>query len=118
MDSALRFTDEQVAHVCHETNRALQDVLNDRSPDSPWYALPEWRKKSIVEGVRNARNGMLPRDLHNAWVKYYTELGWVYGSVKDYEKKTHPNLVSYEDLPPGERLKDVLFISTVVALTV
>jgi hypothetical protein len=31
----------------------------------------------------------------------------VYGPVKDFDKKTHPNLVDFVDLPDIEKLKDL-----------
>jgi hypothetical protein len=39
--------------------------------------------------------------------------GWVYGEVKDPEKKEHPCLVEYEELPKDQQAKDSLFIAVV-----
>jgi len=39
--------------------------------------------------------------------------GWVYGEVKDPERKTHPCMVPYDDLPIEQRAKDTLFGATV-----
>lgn len=41
--------------------------------------------------------------------------GWTYGPVKDVEAKKHPNLVPYDELPPDQRAKDILFVNTVRA---
>jgi len=35
--------------------------------------------------------------------------GWVYGEVKDVEKKTHPCIVPYEQLPVEQQSKDYIF---------
>ncbi|MBQ2636577.1 MAG: hypothetical protein IJG09_07780 [Methanobrevibacter sp.] len=35
---------------------------------------------------------------HSAWCKIRFNLGWKYDSVKDYEAKTNPNLVDWDDL--------------------
>jgi hypothetical protein len=40
----------------------------------------------------------------------------VYGEVKDAEKKTHPCIVPYKDLPPEQQAKDHLFKAVVSAL--
>lgn len=44
-------------------------------------------------------------------------LGWNRGPVKDGVRKTHPNLVPYHQLPPGQQAKDRLFIAIVRALS-
>ena len=35
---------------------------------------------------------------HNAWYKLKVNLGWKYDSVKDYDAKTNPNLVDWDQL--------------------
>lgn len=42
--------------------------------------------------------------------------GWTYGEVKDAERKTHPTLVPFGDLPAGQQQKDRLFVAIVAAL--
>lgn len=49
-----------------------------------------------------------PEENHNNWMKKKKEQGWVYGEVKDFEKKTHPDLVLFEELPEVEKNKDVM----------
>jgi len=39
-------------------------------------------------------------------MKMKASQGWVLGPVKDFEKKTHPDMIPYEDLPEVERKKD------------
>jgi hypothetical protein len=41
--------------------------------------------------------------------------GWVYGTAKDAEKKTHPCMVPYDKLPLAQRRKDALFQAAVRA---
>lgn len=43
--------------------------------------------------------------------------GWVYGEVKDADKKTHPCIVPYNELPEFQKKKDHLFIAIVKALS-
>jgi hypothetical protein len=35
--------------------------------------------------------------------------GWEHGETKDVERKTHPCLVPYDELPPEQKRKDELF---------
>jgi hypothetical protein len=49
-------------------------------------------------------------------MKEKLDAGWVYGEVKDAEKKTHPCLVPFSELPPFQQQKDSLFCGIVDAL--
>lgn len=46
---------------------------------------------------------------HLSWVKMHEESGWVYGPQFDPEKKTHPNLLPWEQLPITTRSKARIF---------
>ena len=52
-------------------------------------------------------------DSHENWLKTKTEQGWKHGMIKDAEKKTHPCMVPFSDLPREQRVKDYLFRATV-----
>ena len=110
-------TVEQIAEVCHETNRAYCATLGDNSQTS-WAEAPEWQRTSAVNGVRfhldnpNAK----PSHSHESWLAEKEAAGWKYGPVKDPEKKEHPCFVPYEELPEEQKAKDALFIGVVHAL--
>lgn len=108
---------EQIAEVCHETNRAYCAVLGDNS-QAPWAHAPEWQRISAVNGVRfhmeNPDSG--PSHSHESWLAEKAADGWKYGPVKDAEKKEHPCFVPYEELPAAQKAKDALFIGVVRAL--
>jgi hypothetical protein len=112
------YSDEQVARVCHEANKALQYIHGDPCPSLPWNSEPDELKQSVIEGVRNIRRGFTPRQNHKAWVAYKRERGWTWGPEKDPGRKTHPCLVSYDELPQEQRDKDQLFLMIVTALTI
>jgi hypothetical protein len=112
------YTDEQVARVCHEANKALQYIHGDPCPSQPWNCESPDIRESAIEGVRAARRGCTPRELWQEWKAGKAAQGWVYGPEKDPAKKTHPCLVpEYEDLPREQRDKDQLFLMIVTALT-
>ena len=51
------------------------------------------------------------KELHEDWVIAYQKMGWVYGELRDTEKRTHPDMVPYADLGQLERDKDDVFIA-------
>jgi hypothetical protein len=114
----MAYSDEQVARVCHEANKAMQYIHGDPAPSQPWNCELYEIRKSVIEGVQHVRRGATPRQLHESWLAFKREHGWVYGAEKDPEAKTHPCLVPYDDLPQEQRDKDQLFLLIVTALTI
>lgn len=112
----MSYTEQEIARVCHEANRALQRINGDLTISPPWDDAPEWMQESAVNGVVNARRGCTPEESHENWTRERLAAGWEYGPVKDEKRFTHPCLVPYDELPPGERVKDSLFVSIVHAL--
>lgn len=106
-----------IAQVCHEANRAFS-LTNDDNSLLPWELSPFSIKASSIHGVhfRLENPHASPEDQHNEWMKNKLEDGWVYGPNKDSKLKTHPCLISYDNLPEFQRKKDKLFISIVDAL--
>ena len=43
---------------------------------------------------------------HIRWCRFHYINHWVYGPQKDEERKTHPLLVDFSDLPYSEKEKD------------
>jgi len=111
-------TVEEIAKVCHQANKAYCETLGDTSQPS-WEDAPEELKTSAIEGVNSRiKHPMIaPAQLHNLWMQKKLEDGWHYGETKDAEQKTHPCLKPWRELPVAERLKDVLFIQVVTALS-
>jgi hypothetical protein len=108
---------EQIAKVCHETNRAYCETIGDNSQPK-WEDAPEWQRQSAINGVSyHMKNpDAKPEDSHNSWLKEKELDGWQFGLVKDPEKKEHPCFVPYEQLPEEQKKKDSLFISIVHTL--
>lgn len=99
-----------MAKACHEINRAYCESLGDHSQVA-WELASKDIQDSAVHGIMfNLMNpDSKPSDQHETWMKFKAEQGWVYGVDKDAEKKTHPCMVPYEELPQAQRTKDYLF---------
>lgn len=106
----------EIANVCHEANRVLQQLAGDTDVNPEWADAPEWMQESAVEGVINALDGVTPEQLHIDWMRSRTDAGWVYGPIKSAEAKTHPCLVRYDQLSEIDRAKDAVFLAIVHAL--
>jgi hypothetical protein len=106
-----------IARVCHEANREYCSTLGDDS-QVEWHLAPVWQKNSAIQGVLYFFENPLanPIDMHKNWMREKEREGWIYGPVKDPEKREHPCMVEYHELPEEQRAKDRLFIGIVRAL--
>ena len=107
----------RIASVCHEANRAYCSSIGDDSQPS-WDEAPDWQKISAIDGIafRIANPGATAESMHQNWVETKLNNGWRFGPAKDPEKKEHPCMMPYSDLPPAQRVKDELFSAIVDAL--
>lgn len=108
---------EVIARACHQANKVWCEANNDYS-QKDWGVADQWQKNSAFMGVKfRLDNPEAKEDAqHNAWMADKLKDGWVYGEVKDTEKKTHPCLVPFEELPEFQQKKDRLFCAIVDAL--
>jgi RyR domain len=103
---------EMIARACYEANVVYARTLGEEP-------LPfEEVKDSVMSGVRDliADPSMHPAQSHQRWMQFKLGEGWVWGPKKDLEKKTHPQLVAYDQLPEEQRIKDYLFHAIVRVL--
>lgn len=105
---------EAAARAAHEANRAWCLSRGDVSQVS-WDEASDDIKQSCMQGVKQVFAGATPASLHDSWMKNRIEHGWVYGPVKDVEKKIHPCIVPYGELPQEQRAKDEIFLRVVTA---
>jgi hypothetical protein len=70
--------------------------------------------QSLIQGVKflAEKGSDDPEANHNNWMETKKKEGWVYGPVKDFEKKTHPDMVPYDELIEVERAKDDMDVTT------
>lgn len=48
----------------------------------------------------------IAENVHDVWAVGRIAEGWTYGPIKDFEKKTTPLLVAYDELPENEKEYD------------
>ena len=56
----------------------------------------------------------LAENAHDVWAKKRIDDGWRFGAARDDEKRTHPSLVPYADLPETEKDYDRVMVEEVV----
>lgn len=110
-------TIEHIAKVCHQANKAYCESIGDLS-HKDWDDAEPQQRSSLITGVDfSIRNPTAtPESQHGAWYKDKERQGWMYGPVKDADKKEHPCMLPYDMLPKEQRLKDALFQAVVKAL--
>ncbi len=101
---------EQIARTCHEVNREYCRSLGDLSQPS-WEGAPDWQRLSARAGVRAILEDptTTPEQSHEGWLALKKADGWVYGPVKNPDRKEHPCMLPYAELSLDQRLKDSLF---------
>ncbi len=107
-----KYTFEDTARVAHQLNKAYCELLGDTS-QVDWEDAPKWQQNSAILGVEFHHQLPDAGDdaSHNSWMEEKIREGWVYGPIKDAEKKEHPCMVPFEQLPLEQQLKDALFRS-------
>jgi hypothetical protein len=107
---------EDVARVAYEVNRAYCQALGDDSQPA-WEAAPKWQRDSVRMGVDLHMSGDHgPEASHASWMKQKLAEGWVYGPEKDPERRQHPCMVPFDQLPREQQAKDFIFRAVVHAL--
>lgn len=108
---------EQIAKMCHETNKAWCEINGDTSQKS-WDEAEQWQRDSAIKGVEfRLANPKAKKDAqHNAWMADKVADGWIYAEEKNADLKRHPCIVPFKKLPLFQQKKDALFCAIVDAL--
>jgi len=103
-----------IAMLCHSINAAYCQSLGDES-QLAWEDTADSHQQSLIAGVEMhlANPQATPEQSHESWYKQKEAEGWIYGEVKDLEKKEHPCFLPYDELPLEQKAKDYLFRATV-----
>lgn len=93
----------------HEANKEIQQQTGEYIPP-----LDNHLTQSILDGVYFVLDNpnCTPEQQHNNWCYFKRQDGWKYGPNKDFERKEHPCLVPYSELPEIQQRKDSVFRQT------
>jgi len=107
--------------VCWEANRAYNSQIRpDAIPAMPaWYDLPNSQKNSIINGINYliSHPEATIKENHENWLKYKRAEGWVFGIDNNCVLKTSPYLKEFDELSSESKLKDLIFVTLVRAMT-
>jgi len=79
----------------------LHDVPED-------YEISPERLESLINGTSWALENpeATPEENHVSWMESKRQQGYVYGDTLSVENKTHPSMVTFDELPKIEQDKD------------
>lgn len=110
---------EHMTKAIYEATRREAEWSNRKIVPETWEKRDEKFRKQMTAIVRKYMEDdklPTPEEAHNSWMDSYTKMGWKYGPERDPEKKLHPDMVPYEELPKDERDKDAIFLAFVFAV--
>lgn len=116
MSNVDRASIEACARAGHEVNRAFCIAQGDLS-EKPWDEAPERLKESRRAGVVHVLSGASAEQAHENWRAERLAQGWTWGATKNNERKEHPALMPYGDLPTEQKAKNELFAAVVAAMS-
>lgn len=108
---------EKAARAAHEANRVYCQALGDTSQPA-WDKAPKWQQDSVMDGAGRLIDdpAISPKVSHESWMVRKLRDGWKYGPIKDPDKKEHPCMVPYKQMPPEQRAKDTIFRAVVLGV--
>lgn len=100
---------EIVARMAHEMLRAWCELNADHALKR-WEDAPAWQHESTIDAVRffSDHPGADDGAMHAAWLDQKLRAGWTVGPVKDAQRKQHPCMVPFDQLPADQQFKDRL----------
>ena len=107
-------TNERRSWFIYEAARLAAYAARAPVIPEPWELREEPFRKQFREVIERQCGPDRSRDLralHDDWVEAYRLMGWKYGPERDRDNKTHPDMVSYDELGQLERDKDAVFVA-------
>ena len=101
-----------IALAVHTANAEFRQALGE----PPGLSFAD-NLASLLSGIESIEDdpSLTPEYSHDLWWQVKISDGWEYGPELDKDRKTHPNMVHYADLPEEQKWKDELFGSIVRA---
>ena len=84
-------------------------VMLGEAPIASSNFTPVDRKRRITAMRECAARSTSDAERHESWMKRHLESGWTFGTEFDSEKKIHPNLLPWDQLPAATRSKARIF---------
>jgi len=105
----------ETAKWIYEATRIEAEWSKRRIVPEKWEERDEAFRQQFMKVIdKYFKNDLpTPKEAHDSWMDAYEKMGWRYGKVRDPEKKTHPDMVPFEDLPKDEQDKDAIFLAFV-----
>ena len=107
---------EELSEELKENNRQLADRIPLMLSAAGYRVAPltDWDAEKLQfterENGEEDQVSLMAEMEHDSWCQRKEEQGWKYGPEKDPDRKTHPSLVDWEELPAGEKEKNREFI--------
>lgn len=104
---------KSVAKLLHSQNNVIKKLNGEKVLYEDFKDLPEEMSESLLIAIQTYLNNaeITPEQMHNKWLATRASNGWVYGDVISYEAKTHPNMVTYDELPFNQKIKDLALLN-------
>lgn len=102
-----------IAIVCYEAVKAFLE--QNQTYLSSWELSNKEDRESLldyIEFVFKTNQSSRNSGLHDFWFNNMKEVGWKVGPL-NFEEKTHPFLIPFDQLPEIERQKDALIIGII-----
>ena len=105
---------ERRAMFVYEATRLAVDAACAPIVPARWEDREEAFREQFIHAIETqcgSHRSASPEELHGSWCQAYRKMGWVYGKKYDPKKKTHPDLVPYQNFGILEQDKDAVFIA-------
>lgn len=107
---------EKLAELIYEATRVEAEWSKRSIVPEKWSERGDKFRKQFVEIIdKYLKYDKLPTpsEAHQSWMDAYYKMGWTYGDVRDTAKKTHPDLLPFDELTKDEQDKDAIFLAFV-----
>jgi hypothetical protein len=105
---------EELAEDTKEWNRKQADRISIILEEQGYHISPliNWKASNLtfIETAKLDEVEQMARMEHDLWCREMKASGWQYGAARSKERKTNPDLVSWENLPDPEVEKNKNFI--------